>query len=149
MRRRFKRALMSAALFILALSPLRADAAAFHSQHGPAINWWYRGITAAARAEHISPYMLAGLIWVESRGQAHVISSAGAIGLTQLEPVTAASMGVNPYIPRQNILGGARYLRYLLDHFAGGNITTALAMYNGGPGNPQYGYAAAVEAQSY
>lgn len=61
-------------------------------------------------------------------------SSAGAIGVFQLEPATAAQLGVNPRDLAQNIAGGIRYLGQLLGQF-GGSIPAALAAYNWGPGN--------------
>lgn len=63
-------------------------------------------------------------------------SSAGAIGLTQLMPSTALSLGVNPFDPLQNLAGGAMYLNQQLDTFKG-NIAEALAAYNEGPGAVQ------------
>lgn len=61
-------------------------------------------------------------------------SSAGAIGVFQLEPATAAQLGVNPRDLSQNIAGGIRYLGQLLGQFSG-SIAAALAAYNWGPGN--------------
>ena len=62
------------------------------------------------------------------------VSSSGALGLMQLLPSTAASMTVqDPFDPRQNILGGARYLRVLANTFNGDLILT-LAAYNAGSG---------------
>ena len=63
-----------------------------------------------------------------------ITSSAGAIGIMQLEPGTAADLGVNPYDPIQNVQGGTDYLRRLYDQF-GGDLNNTLAAYNWGPGN--------------
>jgi len=60
-------------------------------------------------------------------------SSAGAIGLFQLEPATASQLGVNPRDVGQNIIGGIRYLAQMLAQF--GSTAAALAAYNWGPGN--------------
>jgi soluble lytic murein transglycosylase-like protein len=97
-------------------------------------------VTAAAQRNGIDPALLHGLIEQESgfdqttaSGGAPA-SGAGAQGLCQLMPGTAASLGVsNPLDPAQAIEGGARYLRQQLDAF-GGDPQLALAAYNAGPG---------------
>lgn len=86
---------------------------------------------AAAQAG-LSPSLLAALVWQESRWNAAAVSPKGAIGLTQLMPATASGLGVNPRDPAANLLGGARYLRQLLDQFDG-DLERALAAYNAGP----------------
>jgi soluble lytic murein transglycosylase-like protein len=80
----------------------------------------------------ISPTVLAGIGWVESRFQVDALSSAGAQGMMQFLPSTAAAMGVDPYDPAAAIEGAARYLRGQLDRF--GSIEMAVAAYNVGPG---------------
>ena len=87
-----------------------------------------------ASASRIDPALLRAVIGVESGGDARATSKTGAAGLMQLMPGTAQALGVaNPYDPAQNVRGGATYLRQLLDRF-GGEVPTALAAYNAGPG---------------
>jgi soluble lytic murein transglycosylase-like protein len=112
----------------------------------------YDSLIEQAAARHgLDPAVLHGLIQQESGFDPSARSSAGAVGLTQLMPGTASSMGVaNPLDPAESIEGGARYLSQLLGEFSG-NTTDALAAYNAGPGAvKQYGgvppYA---ETQSY
>jgi soluble lytic murein transglycosylase-like protein len=91
-------------------------------------------ITAAAQRNGLDPALLAGLIEQESGFNANARSGAGAVGLTQLMPGTAAGLGVtNPLDPAQAIEGGAKYLKQQLDRF-GGDTARALAAYNAGPG---------------
>jgi soluble lytic murein transglycosylase-like protein len=72
------------------------------------------------------------------------------MGLAQLMPGTARDLGVNPADPVQNLTGGARYLRQLLDQFDG-NVEKALAAYNAGPGRVRSagGVPAIAETQNY
>ena len=91
-------------------------------------------INAAATANGIDPALLKGLVSQESGFNPNARSGAGAVGLTQLMPGTAASLGVtNPLDPAQSLQGGAKYLRQQLDRF-GGDERLALAAYNAGPG---------------
>lgn len=87
---------------------------------------------AIAREEGVDPALLASLIQQESGGKQVARSRAGAIGLTQLMPGTAAGLGVDPYDELQNVRGGARYLKQMLDQF--GDEERALIAYNAGPG---------------
>lgn len=92
-------------------------------------------IESAARKYGVPVELICGVILQESGGNARAVSSAGARGLMQLMPQTARRFGVsNSFDPVQNIHGGARYLRFLLDRF-GGNLELALAGYNAGEAN--------------
>ena len=90
---------------------------------------------AVARYAHeyrLSPALLFAVMKAESSFNPTIISKAGAVGLMQLIPETAIRHGVrNLYDTRENIGGGAKHLRYLLDRFHG-NIRLALAAYNAG-----------------
>lgn len=90
-------------------------------------------IEAAARKYKVDPKLVAAVAEVESNGNQDAVSSVGAIGVMQLMPDTAASLGVDPYNKQQNIEGGAKYLRQMLDTF-GGDTKKAVAAYNAGPG---------------
>ena len=82
----------------------------------------------------VDPLLLYSIMHQESSFKLHAISPKGARGLMQLMPFTAMRYGVtNIFDPRQNIEGGARYVRFLLDHFDG-DINLVLAGYNAGEG---------------
>jgi soluble lytic murein transglycosylase-like protein len=108
-------------------------------------------INAAAASNGIDPALLKGLVSQESGFNPNARSGAGAVGLTQLMPGTAASLGVtNPLDPTQSLQGGAKYLREQLDRF-GGDEQLALAAYNAGPGAVQKygGVPPYAETQNY
>jgi len=108
-------------------------------------------INQAATKYGLDPAVLKGLVKQESGFNPNARSSAGAQGLTQLMPATAAGLGVtDPTDPAQAIDGGARYLRQQLDRF-GGDMTKALAAYNAGPGAVQkyQGVPPYAETQAY
>jgi len=91
-------------------------------------------IRSAASRYNLPPQLIRGVIRAESNFQADAVSPAGARGLMQLMPATARELGVeDPFDIEQNIDGGARYLRQMLDMF-GGNLHKALSAYNAGPG---------------
>jgi len=89
-------------------------------------------IEHAAVSAAVEPNLLRAVIVVESGFNSHAVSKRGAVGLMQLMPATASRFGVsNPYDARQNVHGGARYLKFLIDRF-GRDIRLALAAYNAG-----------------
>jgi hypothetical protein len=90
-------------------------------------------IEKKSREYNIEPSLVRAVIKTESNWDSMAISQKGAMGLMQLMPDTAKVMEVkNPFNPEENIEGGIKYLRYLLDRF-NGDLTLALAAYNAGP----------------
>jgi hypothetical protein len=107
----------------------------YPSEYLPANQGFDPVIEEAGRRHGIDPALIRAVIQVESGGNPQAVSRAGAQGLMQLMPATAAEMGVeNPFDPVQNIHAGTRYLRRLLDRYQG-DRRLALAAYNWGMGN--------------
>lgn len=94
-----------------------------------------QGIIAnAAREANVDPLLLEALVGVESDFNPKLVSHAGAKGLAQLMPNTAAALGVTDlFDPEQNVKGGAKFLAQMLKQFDG-DQRLALAAYNAGPG---------------
>jgi soluble lytic murein transglycosylase-like protein len=90
-------------------------------------------ICAAAQRHRVPPPLLKAVMAVESNFDAAAVSPKGATGLMQLMPTTARDLAVDDVLdPRQNIAGGARYLRLLQERFDG-DLEVVLAAYNAGP----------------
>jgi soluble lytic murein transglycosylase-like protein len=82
----------------------------------------------------IDASLVKAIIMAESNCDPHAVSSKGAQGLMQLMPATAKSLNVtSPFDPRENILGGVKYIKGLMASY--GDLELALAAYNAGPGN--------------
>jgi soluble lytic murein transglycosylase-like protein len=122
-------------------------------QYNPELPDWQsrdlaRHLLVTAERWRIDPNMLAAIVSVESSWHTHALSYAGAIGLGQLMPGTAVSLGVNPRDPHQNLEGAAEYLGTLMKTFASNphRYELVFAAYNAGPkavirygGIPPYG----------
>ena len=106
----------------------------------------------AAAQNGLDPCLILSIMRAESAFNRTAVSVKGAMGLMQLMPETATRFGVkNFFDPRENVLGGTRYLRWLLDRFSG-DVRLALAGYNAGEGAVEfYGYRIPpfLETQNY
>jgi soluble lytic murein transglycosylase len=103
-------------------------------ERDPALAEWREYVNVAAKEANLDPRLVRAIIYVESAENPKAVSSKGAMGLMQLMPATAKSLGVKePFHPNQNVKGGVRYFSKLMDKFDG-NVRLALAAYNAGPG---------------
>jgi soluble lytic murein transglycosylase-like protein len=95
-----------------------------------------RSLLADSQRAKLDPNLIMALVTVESSWQTSAVSHSGARGLGQLMPATAATLGVNPRVPSENLRGASTYLRSLIDRFAGRGVQTmrfAIGAYNAGP----------------
>ena len=94
-----------------------------------------RSVMADAWRTHLDPRFIMSIVTVESRWHANAVSRAGARGLGQLMPATAATLGVNAWNAADNLRGTSAYLKTLMDRFAGrpNAMKLAIAGYNAGP----------------
>lgn len=95
--------------------------------------WEYDGLIGlAARQHRVPPALVKAVIAAESKFDPRAVSRKGALGLMQLMPATAESLGVtDPHRPAENVDGGVRYLRSMIERY--GDLPRALAAYNAGP----------------
>ena len=102
------------------------------SQRSPGAERYDGVISRSARLHKLPPALVKAVIRAESNFDAGARSHKGAMGLMQLMPGTAAEMGVrNPWHAEENVRGGTRYLRHMVNRY--GDVRLALAAYNAGP----------------
>ncbi|MBK4735833.1 lytic transglycosylase domain-containing protein [Noviherbaspirillum sp. DKR-6] len=125
----------SSAVIVAAPGPAAAPRPARARSEDKPTRQMRRIVDEIAQQLHVDARLLHAVIRVESNYNAGAVSSKGASGLMQLMPATAQRFGVkNLFDPRDNVEGGARYLKWLLGQF-GNDLELALAAYNAGEQN--------------
>lgn len=103
-----------------------------------------KAVIKYSKESRVNPLIVAAVMHVENNGFIHNgaasrrVSYSGAIGPMQIMPSTGEFMGVNPWVPKDNIKGGVKYIAYLLKSF-NYNVTDALIAYNEGPSALKHG----------
>lgn len=107
-------------------------------------------VDQASSANRLPAGLVRAVLMAESGGDPTAISLAGAQGLMQLMPGTAAECGIDPFEPASNVQCGSAYLKYLLVRYHG-NVTLAVAAYNAGPGavDAYHGVPPYAETRAY
>lgn len=106
-------------------------------------------ILTAATEHGVDPLLIKAIIKAESNFDPTAVSPQGAQGLMQLMPATVKDLQVsNPFDPQENITGGAKYLRFLLDSYRW-DVELSLAAYNAGPGNVKKAIPNILETREY
>jgi soluble lytic murein transglycosylase-like protein len=121
---------------VMSKAPMAAISVNIDSFNPVDVRHAYDDIIAEAAEKHdLDPHIIRAVMQAESAFNTMAVSPVGALGLMQLMPAVAKELGVtDPMDARQNIMGGALYLRRLLTAHRG-NVKLALASYNAGPGN--------------
>ena len=126
-----------------------AKASATRANDHPAASLLQDSIESVATAHGVDPLLVKAVIKTESNFDPEAVSAKGALGLMQLMPATARELRVtNPLDPLENVNGGTRYLRTLLDNYDG-NVPLSLAAYNAGPGRVKNAIPNIPETRTY
>lgn len=122
-----------------------------YAPHAMSASALHQLVSDASKDNGVPPGLVRAVMMAESAGDPSAISSAGAQGLMQLMPGTAAHCGIaNAFDPFENVQCGTGYLRHLLDRYHN-NVTLAVAAYNAGPGavDKYHGVPPYAETQAY
>ena len=130
-------------------SSASAKATVSRTNDHPAARSLQDSIESVATEHGVDPLLVKAVIKTESNFDPEAVSARGALGLMQLMPATARELRVaNPLDPLENVTGGTRYLRTLLDSYDG-NVALSLAAYNAGPGRVKDAIPNIPETRTY